>query len=183
MTRNAEYWQRRLDDWQQHGQIEHLLPEVWALHGCHQPSEFHAEGDAYVHTMLAVNAIPATADERVFWAILLHDIGKASTTQYVDGRWRAHGHAQVAAEQVDAVLRRFYLEEISEDVAWLVRHHGFILDWGEPGLRLSVRQQRFCCHPLFSLLVTVCRADSAGSHGNSKKGDWLERVVALSRNK
>jgi hypothetical protein len=57
------------------------------------------------------------------------------------------------------------------DVAWLVRHHDFLLSWNlEPGDRLTARQRRFTEHPLFPLLLQVNAADAAASWGGSSKG-------------
>ena len=72
----ASDWKRRFEQWQESKELLHVLPEVAALVGVPQAVEYHAEGDALTHTLLAVAAVDAGADERVFWAVLLHDIGK-----------------------------------------------------------------------------------------------------------
>lgn len=173
-------WQRRLAEWQKSGVLNELLPEVAALHGVPQSAEYHAEGDVLVHSLLAVGAVDAKADERVFWAVLLHDIGKAQTTEFHGGRWRAHGHVEQGANMVNQVLQRLNLDKLGEDVAWLVGHHHFVLDWGPAAEKgLTSRQQRFCRHPLFPLLVEVCRADAAASYGGSTKGQRLEKILRL----
>lgn len=134
--------------------------------------------------MLAVNAIPAVTDERVFWAVLLHDIGKATTTQFIDGRWRAHGHAEQSAAMVPAALGRLNLLDLMEDVSWLVRHHHFALSWGDVGAReLSRKQKTFCHHRLFPLLVEVANADAVASQGRSKKGIFLKTICILAEMK
>ena len=156
------------------------IPEIAALRGVPQPPEYHAEGDALDHTFLALESVPAEADERVFWAVLLHDVGKAVTTQFLDGRWRALGHERESEKMAVEVLVRLGRNDLTEDVPWLVRHHGFILSWGkEPLERLSRHQRRFCAHPLFSLLVEVARADINGSWGRSDKGERLAAIEAL----
>lgn len=172
-------WQRRLAEWRQSGVFDEVLPEVAALAQVQQSPVYHAEGDALVHSLLAVAAVEAQADERVFWAVLLHDIGKAQTTEFHEGRWRAHGHVEQGAKMVKPVLQRLNLHRLCDDVAWLVGHHHFVLDWGPAVERgLTPRQQRFCRHPLFALLVQVCRADAAASHGGSTKGRRLEEILA-----
>jgi len=99
----ASDWKRRFEQWQESKELLHVLPEVAALDGVPQAVEYHAEGDALTHTLLAVAAVDAGADERVFWAVLLHDIGKAETTEFIDGRWRSHGHANLGALLVQSV--------------------------------------------------------------------------------
>jgi hypothetical protein len=158
--------------WINDGNFAERLPEVAALKGVQQPADYHAEGDAYLHTMLAVNAVENDADQRVFWAVLLHDIGKASTTRFVDGRWRSPDHGGEGARHVPEIMSRLGLPELTEDVTWLVRHHDFILSWNlNPGDRLTPRQRRFTEHPLFPLLLRVNAADAAASRGISTKGE------------
>lgn len=171
-----------LSQWLRDGTFPQKLSEVAALQGVLQSNEYHAEGDAYVHTMLAVDALEDDADQRVFWAVLLHDIGKAVTTRFIDGRWRSWGHEEEGAKLVPGVMTRLGLPGISADVAWLVRHHDFLLSWNlDPGDRLKPRQRRFMEHPLFPLLLRVNAADAAASWGRSRKGEigrLLEEITA-----
>ena len=158
--------------------IVEILPEVAALKGIKQPKKYHAEGDAFIHTCLAVKSLPDNADERVQWAVLLHDIGKAKTTKFIDGRWRSHGHDVAGAKLVAAILLRFNKQAISEDVTWLVRYHHFALSWGIGTTgKLSRKQYRFCQLPLFPLLIQVVRAYAAGSYGISDKGNIVEHIL------
>jgi putative nucleotidyltransferase with HDIG domain len=162
--------------------LSEKLPEVAALRGVPQPDEYHLEGDAYVHTMLAVDAVDEGTDQRIFWAVLLHDIGKALTTTFVEGRWRSRGHAEAGAKLVPDIMSRLGFPELAPDVEWLVRHHDFILSWNlKPGDMLTTRQRRFMEHPLFPLLLQVNAADAAASWGRSRKGEtgkMLEEFVA-----
>ena len=168
---DASKCKRDLALWLTDGSFDGKLPEVAALRGVLQAEEYHAEGDAFVHTMLAVEAVDDDADPRVFWGVLLHDIGKALTTEFLRGRWRSHGHEEAGAKLVPAVMSRLGLADLAADVVWLVRHHDFLLSWNlKPGDRLTARQRRFMEHPLFSLLLQVNAADAAASWGRSNKG-------------
>jgi len=158
--------------WLADGSFAERLPEVVALCGVPQPPDYHGEGDAYVHTMLAVEAVADDADPRVFWGTLLHDIGKAQTTDFVDGHWHAYGHEAAGARLVPAIMTRLGLSELADDVTWLVRHHDFLLSWQlQPGIKLSARQRRFTEHPLFPFLLQVSAADAAGARGRSRRGE------------
>jgi len=155
-----------------------IVPELAALKGIQQPVEYHSEGDAFTHTCLAVKSLPQDIDERVQWAVLLHDIGKATTTKFVDGRWRSHGHDIAGAKIIPQILHRLGKQSISEDVCWLVRHHHFALSWGlGTSGQLTAKHHRFCAQPLFPLLVEVVRADAAGSQGTSEKGKIVEHIL------
>ena len=159
-----------VERWLAEGDFDLLLPEVAALRGVPQPEKYHAEGDAFIHTMLALESVDDDADPRVFWGVLLHDIGKATTTVFIEGRWRAHGHAEVGAENVPAIMARIGYPELAEDVAWLVRHHLFHFSWHlRENDRLTRNQLRFMEHPLFPFLLHVCIADAAGSRGGDKE--------------
>ncbi|WP_298268957.1 HD domain-containing protein [Geobacter sp.] len=160
-----------IEEWLADGSFGERLPEVARLRGVPQPEQYHAEGDAWTHTLLAVDAVPGDADPRVFWGVLLHDIGKADTTAFVRGRWRSWGHAEAGAELVPAAMERLGLGKIAADIAWLVKHHTFHFSWNlTPGVPLSRHQRRFMELPLFPLLLQVCAADAAGSRGGSDKG-------------
>jgi hypothetical protein len=168
--------------WVVDGSLSEKLPEVAALRGVLQSDEYHAEGDAYVHTMLAVEAVADDADQRIFWAVLLHDIGKAHMTAFVEGRWRSRGHEDAGAKLVPEIMCRLGLPELAADVEWLVRHHDFLLSWNlKPGDRLTSRQRRFMEQPLFPFLLRVNAADAAASWGSSRKGEigkMLEGILA-----
>ncbi|WP_243369745.1 HD domain-containing protein [Geotalea sp. SG265] len=175
-----------LEKWHREGLFDLLLPEVAALRGVPQPEDFHKEGDAFTHTMLALAAVDDLSDGRVFWGVLLHDIGKAATTEFIKGRWRAYGHDNAGAAKVSAIMSRLGLPELGADVAWLVKHHHFHFSWQVRGdAKLTRQQRRFMEHPLFPLLLEVCAADAAGSIGTGAKernigiiADLYEETVA-----
>lgn len=176
----ARHCRELVAQWIADGSFDRRLPEVARLRGVPQPEVYHAEGDAFVHTMLALSAVDDRADPRVFWGVLLHDIGKADTTEFISGRWRAWGHAERGAAMVPAVMERLGLAELATDVAWLVRQHTFHFSWNlQPAARLTRNQRRFLEHPLLPLLLEVCRADADGSHGGSDKGDKIEQIAEL----
>lgn len=166
--------------WLEEGTFALRLPEVAALRGVPQPPEYHGEGDAYVHTLLALGEVDDDADPRVFWGLLLHDIGKAAVTEFIRGRWRSFGHEQAGAVVVPQVMARLGFPELAADVTWLVRHHDFILSWEvRPEMKLTGRQRRFAEHPLFPLLLQVAAADAAASWGRSRKGEHLRILAGL----
>jgi len=166
--------------WLNEGSFDEKLPEVAALRGVQQPEEYHEEGDAFVHTLLAMEAVDDADDPRIFWGALLHDIGKAEKTFFDGSRWRSLGHAEAGAQQVPAVMTRLGLDELAADVAWLVRHHLFHFSWNlGPDDRLTRNQRRFMEHPLFPCLLQVCLADAAASHGKSNKGGKIRMIAEI----
>jgi len=117
---------------QESGWLE-LYPELAALPGIPQDPEWHPEGDVWVHTLHVCDAAAAIADrdglhdeERaiLLFAALCHDLGKANTTEFVDGRWRAHGHCETGVPLTRCFLERIgCLESIIEVVEPLVQEH------------------------------------------------------------
>jgi putative nucleotidyltransferase with HDIG domain len=159
--------QERVAAFRRDPQLRQLLPELYSLADIPQPPEHHPEGDALVHTLLAVGEIPAGADRRLAWGVLLHDIGKADTTREIDGRIRAFGHDLHGAEMAATLLERLGMEQpAAADVVWLVRHHMFALSWQvEDFAHLSRRQRRFLADPRMALLLDLLEIDARAAGG------------------
>lgn len=113
-------------------QLRHY-PELLAMIDVPQDSEWHPEGDVWVHTMLVCDAAAEIAvreqlDEHdrivLMLAALCHDLGKPATTEFKDGRWRAHGHPEVGVPISRTFLDRIGCPaEIAAKVLPLVAEH------------------------------------------------------------
>ena len=93
-----------------------LYPELSALPGVPQDPEWHPEGDVWTHTLLVCDAAAEIATREdlddfertvLLFAALCHDLGKATTTEFIDGHWRARGHCEAGVP-----LSRSFLESI-----------------------------------------------------------------------
>ena len=110
-----------------------LYPELAALVGVPQDPVWHPEGDVWIHTLLVCDAAAEIAvreklDERersiLLFAALCHDLGKATTTEFKNGRWRAHGHPQAGVPLTRSFLERIACpNSIIEIVEPLVAEH------------------------------------------------------------
>ncbi len=94
---------------------------VRAMRGCRQDPVHHAEGDVWIHTRMVLEALAAlpayralggAARARVFWAALLHDVGKPATTREEEGRITSRGHSARGA-----LLARRILWELGAPLA------------------------------------------------------------------
>ncbi len=107
-------------------------PELEALVGCPQEPEWHPEGDAWTHTLLACDAMAdiarregiAREDRAVLQlAALVHDLGKPETTRRERGRIRSIGH-ETRTETMERFLGRIGCPGgIARRVVALCRHH------------------------------------------------------------
>ena len=98
-----------------------------------QDEAFHAEGDVWTHTKLALEALigsPAyaaadPAARRILAAaVLLHDIGKPSTTRLEAGKLTSRGHSARGEGLARVALWRLGVPfAVREHVCALVRHH------------------------------------------------------------
>jgi tRNA nucleotidyltransferase (CCA-adding enzyme) len=106
------------------GALGQLLPEVDALFGVPQPPAHHPEIDTGVHLMLALDFSAAAGDPlAVRYAVLAHDLGKATTEPAQWPRHVAHEARSVAlARQLSERLR--VPADCAELARLAARYHG-----------------------------------------------------------
>ncbi len=152
------------------------IPEIKALIGCKQNTDWHQEGDVYNHTKLVVqemekilieNNINAPAVKTTLLAAaLLHDIGKPSTTYYseTEGQWKTQDHG-LAGEKI---VRRLFFDDPNvfkrEAIAFMVRNHmtlhhiyGWVEKYKKKLIKLSYG------HVPLQYMLWLNLADSKGS--------------------
>jgi len=99
-----------------------------------QDAAFHAEGDVWTHTKLALTALaampawvalPAAESAIVATAVALHDVGKPSTTREENGKLTSRGHSARGDHLVRAALWRDGTVPfaVREQLCALVRSH------------------------------------------------------------
>ena len=166
-------------------------PELMALVGCEQDSEWHPEGDVWVHTLHCMDAFARDRigdeweDLIVGFAVLCHDLGKPLTTKIgEDGRIRSPMHEPKGEEPTRSFLSRLTNQvDLHEQVVPLVRRHltprTFYKDQASDGAirRLATKVKRI------DRLVRVAAADIAGRPPRKDEfpeGPWLlERAEEL----
>ncbi len=117
------------------GIIEKHFPELHDLIGVQQEKEWHPEGDVWIHSMMVVDAAAKiirqperefTPQEQIqiMMGALCHDLGKALTTELIDGRWRALGHAEAGKEPAKQLLKRLsFGSDITKAVVDIAEYH------------------------------------------------------------
>lgn len=114
-------------------------PEISNLIALMQDPEWHPEGNVFIHTRLAVDAIAQKAKEKnwskkataiAVFAALCHDFGKVGTTEISDksGRIIAPGHAEKSEKLAKKFLDRVGAPKwLIRKVLPLVREHMFYI--------------------------------------------------------
>ncbi|MBD3611408.1 MAG: multifunctional CCA addition/repair protein [Hydrogenovibrio crunogenus] len=166
-----------------------LFPALDALKGVQQPEKHHPEGDAWVHTMMVLDASAALSnDVSVRFAALVHDLGKGLTPKAL---WpKHHGHEKAGVPLVAALCQQYRVpKKIQIFAEKVTEYHGLIhrgLDLeGHPHLKTATflkvlsACQAFKEVAQFESLLIACEADAKGRLGFEsrpypQKDFWLE---------
>ena len=107
---------------------EHPFHFLSRLEQVEQSPVHHPEGNVWIHTMMVLDSAAQrksrSTNQRVFmWAALLHDIGKAVTTEVRKGRITAYDHDKAGEELAIEFLKEFeqdkqFISEVSALVRW-----------------------------------------------------------------
>jgi len=92
-------------------QLDFWFPELKALIGVEQDPVYHPEGDGWVHTMEVVDRAAKYRDKAsdpysFMLLALTHDMGKAVTTEYVNGRIHAYDHENRGLPIAETFVKR-----------------------------------------------------------------------------
>ncbi len=134
------------------GLMRQFLPEVARLILTQQRRDYHPEGDVLTHTFNTVVRAPSNLVLR--WAALLHDVGKATTT---DEEGKAKGHERESVKMVQDIFKRLkFSNKEAKGVEWIISNHMRIKQFDR--MRIS-KQRLLMAHPLFLNLATFAGAD------------------------
>ncbi len=157
-SRNPAAAVRLLDE---SGLLEQILPEVSRLKGVEQPEEFHPEGDVFEHTIKMLE-LGKDFTFPLALAVLLHDIGKPATQEFLD-RIRFNLHEKEGAKMAALVCERLKLSNsITERVCNLVLHHMRFKDVQK--MKISTLK-KFLRMDYFPEHLELHRLDCLSSHG------------------
>lgn len=158
------------------GEQRDQLRELFALIGVPQNPKYHPEGDAFIHSMLVVDA---AAEWRAYakrpldfmLAALTHDLGKAvATGQKENGDWHSIGHEVKGVPLVRAMLKRIGAENDTIDYcANLCRLHMRMHTcfYGKAGVKATNRLFDECVCPEDLGLLCVCDSRGKGRPAGS----------------
>lgn len=151
------------------GALKIIFPEIDALFGVPQPPKWHPEIDTGIHTLMVLDqAVALSADPKVRFAALVHDLGKASTPP---DEWPGHkGHEERSVALIEAMAKRLRLPNDYRELAVIVaRYHGNVHRIFELRARtiLGILEKidAFRRPERFSQALLACEADSRGRLG------------------
>lgn len=149
--------------------LPRVFPEVAALFGVPQPERWHPEVDTGVHTLLALRrAAELTPSAAARFAVLVHDLGKATTPAALLPRH--HGHEQRSEELIASLCARLPVPNRFRDLALLVaRYHGVVHRAAElrPQTTLKIIKETDALRNAerFEEFLLACEADARGRLG------------------
>lgn len=142
---------KTMDLWLDSGAFKYLMPEILKMKDCPQPPQFHAEGDVWTHTRIALATIHTSGFKKfiktlpinlqtetqitpeLVVGVLFHDLGKPYTikTPEKDGvdRIRTDEHDSVGAELIKKIGGRLKFSSVedypcnTDKVAWMIQRH------------------------------------------------------------
>lgn len=150
---------KTFDLWDKANVFEFLMPEILKMRNCPQPPQFHAEGDVWQHTRLAlhnletsgfkkfVRTLPKHLRKEPLWSpelvvgLLFHDLGKPYTlktpAEHGTDRIRTDEHDTAGAVVAKKIGEKMRLSSVAdfpcdiEKMAWLIQKHMLVVH-GDP---------------------------------------------------
>ena len=160
--------------------LDIIFPEIAALQGVLQNVEHHSGGDAFVHTLMALDAATKISQQKeVRFAALVHDLGKAKTPQNEWPRHIKHEHRGVTI--VNALCDRLRVPSDYRELAVLVTREHLLMHRlaelrPETVLKLLNRLDGFRRSERLDSFLTACRADATG-RGDGTLGDYPQQPL------
>ena len=171
---------------QQCGVLSRLFPEIDALFGVPQNAKYHPEIDTGLHVMMALQASAELGhDNETRFAVLMHDLGKASTP--ADILPSHHGHEARGKKPVEVFCKRWRVPRAHTDLALittelhLLAHRCHELK-SSTLLNLFNRADSLRKPERFEKMLDACRADIRGRIGSENdRYPQAEFLAELSR--
>src|SRR5580700_3765156 len=162
-------WQETEKALRECGALKIVFPEINALFGVPQPEKWHPEIDTGVHTLMVLDqAVRLSADTRVRFAALVHDLGKGTTPHK---EWPGHkGHEERSVALIESLCDRLKPPSEYRELSVIVaRYHGNVHRAFELRantiLGILEKTDAFRRPERFAQALLACEADSRGRLG------------------
>jgi len=171
------------------GALARVFPEVDALFGIPQPERWHPEIDTGVHVMMALRvAARLSPSDTVRFAVLVHDLGKATTPKLMLPAH--HGHEERSVQLLATLCERLPVPNRFRDLAkHVARHHGTVHRAAElkpqTVLKVIVDVDGLRQPDRFEEFLLACEADARGRKGLEERpyvqGDRFRAALRAAR--
>jgi tRNA nucleotidyltransferase (CCA-adding enzyme) len=168
------------------GRLKDIFPELNAVVGVPQDSQWHPEGDVFEHSMQTLDELAKLLSlEKDEWsnreklillyAALCHDLGKSTTTKLIEGRIKSIGHDIEGVDKTKKFLKRIMNNrDIIKAVSLLVRYHMQPLMFVKGGAGASAYKRlanKLAPHTNIRKLALLAIADRRGRKIDEHKPD------------
>jgi tRNA nucleotidyltransferase (CCA-adding enzyme) len=171
------------------GVLERLFPEIDDLFGVPQNPKYHPEIDTGLHVMMALQQSAALGhDNETRFAVLMHDLGKATTPAEVLPSH--YGHEARGARPVKEFCKRWRVPKAHTELALittelhLLAHRSRELK-ASTLLKLLTRADALRKPARFQKMLDACRADVRGRKGGENdaypQAEFLTQLAARLR--
>lgn len=152
------------------GALAIIFPEVDRLFGVPQTEKYHPEIDTGIHILMVLRmAASLSADVRVRFAALTHDLGKGTTSDSILPSH--HGHEERSVDLIWQLCKRLKVPKEHRELALIVaRYHSHChhVEKLRPATLLKALKglDAFRRPERFELFLISCEADARGRKGS-----------------
>jgi len=133
----------------------YILPEIKALQGLQHKEKHHPEGDAYEHTIKAIDSVIDCYDIRVLLSILFHDCGKVVVYDSLNLTFK--GHDKEALNIIKRVANRLkFSNELKDCILYCAKEH---MKMHNLSNMKKIKVCKLISSPYFDILTKVYIAD------------------------
>ncbi len=111
-----------IEEFSSFGLLGIIIPEIEEMKNIEQGGLYHKEGNVFVHTIMALDAIgKKTISDISIWALLFHDIGKKETRRIIKGNPHWYNHEAVSAKRAEKIMKRLkFSNRFIGDVSFVI---------------------------------------------------------------
>lgn len=164
------------------GALKILFPEIDQLFGVPNPPQWHPEIDTGIHVLMALKqAVTLTSETATRFAVLLHDLGKGTTSPEL---WPSHhDHGERGIELIKQICKRYLVPRDFQQLAMLTsRYHLYchkVFDLKATTLLTTLEKLDAFRRPeRFQQFLLACEADFRGRLGFENR-DYPQRLYML----
>jgi len=145
--------------------LTEIFPHMKPSKSFHQDKDYHPEGNVFEHTLECFKYLKKPS-LRLSLALLLHDVGKPETAEFVGKNLRFPGHSRAGAIIATKALSRLgYDREFVEDVSFLIKYHLLAHEFRKTN---EEGRNKIMAHKMFPELLKLYKADVQSCYGDLK---------------